>query len=625
MLSISIRHVVQHITTIKAPMKLPSISQAAADARNTIFRFPIVLLDAIIGTVCALVLIDYNGSSGPTVLNQIVFGSILGFPLLTGLALTTEKWKLNRLVSMGIQFVGVVFVVIYSTTVPQDLSSVPAIHIIRLLMLTLGTILFAFSVPFLRNENELGYWNFCKTIFLRIMTTCIFAVVMWGGLAIALAALNNLFGVDIPEKRYGELWVFINGIFTTWFFLAGVPKNLDSPDDNEDYPKGLKVFSQYLLFPLVIIYFVILYAYLGKILLAWDWPQGWVSRLILGFIATGITLLLLVHPIKDRIENVWISKTARWFYIVIIPLTIMLFLAIWQRISEYGITEGRFLGIALVVWLCLLAPYFIFSKKKKIIFLSASLCVAVFVVSFGPWGMFAVSEKSQVNRLKELLVNNHMLVDGRVQSIHDSLQFETTREISSILEYLSEFHGFDAIQPWFSKSLKRDSAGIGESYTDPAFVAKLIGITYVRVRQTSVDGTIILTTDREKTLNIAGYERLLQRQRILSGVLHREFSDQGISYRIGLDQSMITVSIWRDTKSVDTLKIDLIPFIDNLKAKYGIVSTEKISPEEMALVAANRSAIIKIFLSTITIQQNEKKLKVISFEAQVAYKQGIGF
>lgn len=616
---------VQSITTTKAPMKLPSVFQAAAEARNTFVRFPLVLLDAMIGTACALVLIDFDGLSGPTVLMQIVFGAILGFPLLTGLALTAEHWKWNRLVAVGIQFAGVVFVGFYSITVPQDPSGAPAIHIIRLLMLTVGMILFAFTVPFLKNDNEIGYWNFCKTVCLRVITAGIFAVVMWGGLAIALAALNNLFGVDVPAKRYAELWICINGVFSIWFFLAGVPKNPDSFDGSEEYPKGLKIFSLYILFPLVFIYFVILYAYLGKILLAWDWPQGWVSRLILGFIATGLTSLLLVHPIKDRNENIWMKTTARWFYVVIIPLTIMLFLAVWQRVTEYGFTEGRYLGIAAVVWLCVLAPYYIFSKKKKILFLPASLCVAVFVSSFGPWGMFAVSEKSQVHRLKELLVNNHILVDGRVQSTHDSLQSETTQEISSILDYLSEFHGFDAIQPWMSENLKRDSAGIGEAYKDPAFVAKLMGVPYVRVRQGSVDGIITLTTDRDKALNIAGYERLLQRQRILSGDMNREFSDQGIAYRIGQDLSMITVTVWRNTNSSDSLLIDLKPLIDNLIAKYGIASADKIPHEEMAFVTAKGTVTIKVFLSTLKIQRNEGKTKVISFEAQVAYKQGIGF
>jgi hypothetical protein len=601
-------------------MKLPSITQAAADARDTFVRFPFVVLDAIVGTICALILIDRPEPYGPTLLIRILFGAILGLPLLAGLALTSEKWKWGNSVSLGVQCAGIVCVGLYSTTVPQDLAGAPHIHTLRLLMLTVGMLLLVFSAPYLRHDNELGYWHFCKTLCLRTLTAGLYAVVLWGGLAIALAALKNLFGVDIPGKRYAELWVLINGIFTTWFILAGIPKDLNSLDGLAEYPKELKIFSQYILFPLVLIYFVILYAYLGKILLAWNWPQGWVSGLILGFIGTGFASLLLLYPIRDRIENIWIKTASRWFYVIIIPLTVMLFLAVWQRVSDYGFTEGRYLGVAAVAWLCVVTPYFILSSGKKILFIPTSLCIAVFVVSFGPWGMFAVSEKSQVSRLGELLANHHILVDGHVQSKHDSLQIETTREVSSIVGYLSEMHGLDAIQPWFGESLKRDTVDGGNAYKDPAFVAQLMGMTYVRTPLGSAGGTITMTTNRDKALDIDGYEGLLRGQRVLSAVTNREFPDHGIAYRTGPDLGTMTVTVWHDTTPADSMRIDLKPLVDKLLEEYGKASTDKIPPEKMAIVAASPTSKIKFFLSTVRIQRHEGTSEIISFEAEIAYK-----
>ena len=87
--------------------------------------------------------------------------------------------------------------------------------------------------------------------------TAIFSVVLFAGLAIALAALDNLFGVSVPGKRYAELWVLIVGLFSPWFFLSGVPEDLDSLDRVEEYPKGLKIFAQYILLSLVVVYLLI--------------------------------------------------------------------------------------------------------------------------------------------------------------------------------------------------------------------------------------------------------------------------------------------------------------------------------------------------------------------------------
>jgi len=601
-------------------VKLPSISQAVDDARQSFFRFPIIVLDAIIGTGCGLILIDREGSQVPSFLFQVVFAAIFAFPLLTGLAITAEKMKWIKSASLGSQLAALILAAVYALTVPQDLIGAPGIHAIRLVMLTTGWILFAFSVPYFGHESQLGYWNFCKTLVMRILTAYLYTFVLWAGLAIALAALDNLFGVNIPGKRYGELWVLISGVFTTWFFLAGVPEDYASLDTQQEYPKGLKILSQYILFPLVLIYLVILYAYLGKILLAWDWPQGWVSKLILGFIGTGLSTFLLLHPIRERTENIWIRIASRWFYVIIIPLIIMLFFAVWRRVTEYGFTEGRHLAIALGIWLCVLVPYFIISKKKKIIFIPTSLGIAVFLVSFGPWGAFAVSENSQVTRLEELLTNNHILVNGHVHSLHDSLQVDATRQISSIISYLSEIHGYDALQPWFSKSLKNDSVGKGSTYIEPEVVAKLMGIEFIRTWQFSGGGTILLIADRDGALGIEGYDRLLHTSRVFAEMTKRELREQGIVFRIGDDLSKVTISVTDDAKFADSLQIDLQPLVEKLLADYGNANTDKIPPERMAIVAASQRTKVKLFLSSLRIERKEGTAKVVAYDGEIAYK-----
>jgi hypothetical protein len=603
-------------------MKLPSITQALAGARRAFARFPFVLLDAIVGTISALILIDFEGPPTPTFLFQVLFAAVLGLPLLTGLALTSEKRKWSRPLSVAVQVGGVVLMGLYALTVPQDLVGAPNIHAFRLVMLTIALVLFAFAVPYLRHESERGYWNFCKTLFLRILTAGLYTFVLWAGLAIALAALDNLFGVDVPGKRYGELWVLLTGVFSIWLFLSGIPDDLNGLDNETSYPKGLKIFSQYILFPLVLIYLVILYAYLGKILAVWQWPEGWVSKLILGFIATGISSLLLLHPVKEHTENKWIKWASRWFYVIIIPLLIMLFLAVWRRVSEYGITEGRYLAVATGMWLCVLVAYYIVSRKKSIRFLPTSLCVGVFIVSFGPWGMFSVSEQSQVNRLKELLTKDGILVDGRVRSNHDSISFSDTKQISSIISYLAELHGYERIQPWFQKSLKSDSTGAGSKYADAAHVAKLMGIEYVRLWQAFSGGMMVMSTDREEAMILDGYDRMLRGQFVSSSVKKREFSHLGISYEIRNDMWKMALRVAPEAGAADSVEFDLRPLVTKLVADYGTVVTDKIPHEKMAIVASGRSTAAKLWVSVIRVQQHAGELKLMSYEADIGYKIG---
>lgn len=599
-------------------MQFPSISQTAADARKTAMRFPFVLLISLLGTICAIVLIEKQPSEEPTVFISLLYSSILGIPFLTTLTLLSEKKQWGIGISIGAQVIGLLLLGLYSFMIPHTMEGVPMLYTLRQLLLGLALVLLVFVVPYSKNEQVHDYWYFGKTVILRILTTILFSHVLFAGLAIALAALDFLFGVDVPGKRYGELWICILGIFAIWFLLAGIPSLPYSKDESAQYPKALKRFAQFILFPLLLLYVLILYAYLGKIILEWEWPNGWVSKLIFGFMTTGLVSLLLVHPIKDNEENHWIKKAAQWFYIITIPLLAMLFLALWQRISDYGVTVDRYLGIASAIWFSVVILYFLISRKKRIVFLSASLCAIALVVSFGPWGVFSISEQSQVKRLQEILVQHRVLVDGRAQSSHDSLPVNVTQQVNSILSYLYEFHGYDAIQPWFQGSLKRDSLGKGTSYQQPEKVAALLGVNFVRTQPTGDEGTVTFKSDRGTALELNGYNFLLRRQYLNLEKNHYEYTD--VTYRINEDSNQMTVVLKYDPSRYDTVHINLKPFVDNLLAEYGRVPVDKIPPSKMVIVAEGDSTRMKFYIHSLSAQLHSKSTEINFVDFDLAYK-----
>ncbi len=599
-------------------MKLPSITQTMRDARQTFIRFPLVIIDSMIGTVATLILMDYGGPPSPSFLYQVVSAAVLGFPLLTCLAITAQKKNWGTSISVGSQAAGLVAVALYSLSVPRDLLSAPAVHMIRLILISTGLVLAAFVVPYLWKGSVNGFWHYCKTIVLRLLSSFLYAVVLWIGLALAFAALDNLFGIDIPGKRYRELWVTIQGLFIPWFFLAGIPDNLDELDTLTEYPKGLKIFAQYTLFPLVLTYLVILYAYLGKILLAWDWPQGWVSKLILGFISTGLFSLLLLHPVSGRSENVWMKTASRWFFVVILPLLIMLFLSVWRRISEYGITEGRYLAIALGMWLCIIVPYFIISRAKNIMVIPASLCLAMFLVSFGPWSAFAVSERSQIARLQDLLTRDKILVDGTVRSQHDSIPFEDTKQISSIIAYLHDIHGFKRVEPWFAVSLRKDPGGPEFAYQDPVGIARLMGVEYVGVWRVAGGGIMVFVTDKERSMDISGYDQMWRAQHMVFAET-RSVSNGVVRYRLNSAANSMTLFAEPEGKRTDSLVIDFGPCVDRLLTDYGTGNMDRVPPQKMSASAADEHFKVKVNLTLVRVQRQAGGLKPIVYDGDILY------
>ena len=601
-------------------MKLPTFQQVLQDADRTFRRFPFVLINAALGTACAVILIDHQGPPQATILFNILLATILGMPLLTGLALLSEKQKWEKGIALALQATGILLLVIYGFSVPSDLAEAPAVYVLRMFLIAVALHLFVAFVPYYSPGEVNGFWHYNKTLLLRIITTLVYSVVLFAGLSLALAALDNLFGMNIPERRYAELWFILLGVFNTWTFLAGIPKNLDQLEESTDYPKVIKIFAQYILFPLVLVYLVILYAYLAKILISWSWPRGWVSRLILGFSATGIFSMLLLYPIRDRAENVWIKTASRWFYVVMVPLVVMLLLALWRRISEYGFTEGRYIGIALGLWLGGISVYFILSNSKSIKAIPISLCALALIISFGPWGAFRISEKSQVHRLQKFLIKNHIMMDGRIQKASTPVPQGDAQQISSILSYLHDMHGFDRIQSWFRERLREDSLGVRLKPRKPAQVASLMGVEYVNVWYGGTGNVFWLRSAPRGVIDVRGYDWMIRRQNVSIEQNKNAFTDPELSYQINSNLDTITFVVILEGKLPDSLQIDLHPLIDQLLANYREANVSNIPPEKMVLDRENQNFEIKMYFRYIKLCKEESKIKPVAYGIDILYK-----
>jgi hypothetical protein len=435
-------------------MNFPSVRRLKEDALDAFTRFPFALFSAAVATCAVLVVLEnYSYGSMYQWLYNLSFVGFLGIPLFCSLQLIAERnrWMFGKAVAG--KFILLALLTAYFIALPANITEANSVHIIRYFLLVVAFHLLVAVGPFLERDRLNAFWEYNKILFLRMLTAALYSGVLYAGLAIALAAVDHLFNTDIDEKRYFQLWWILGGIFNTWFFLSGIPKRLGSLDTEPRYPKGLKVFTQYVLIPLVAIYMLILYSYMGKIMMEWDWPKGWVGYLVIGFSITGIFSLLLIHPIKGQLKNRWMASIWKWFFYILLPPVVLLLLAVWRRISEYGITERRYFVIVLGLWLAAIALYFIFSRIKNIKIIPLSLCAISLIISVGPWGAFDVSERDQVNRLREVLMRNDILVNGRITKEHGKVTFSDARRISAIIRYLAEVHGFNSIQPWFTENL----------------------------------------------------------------------------------------------------------------------------------------------------------------------------
>lgn len=599
-------------------MKLPSIAQIGAEYNRTLMRFPLVLICAFLGIIVAIILVERDDPPQSSVLFNTLLTAILALPLMTALRLTFEGGaSANR--ALIAQVFGVVLLVVYAVTMPPDLPRAPLSHFFRFFAFAIGCCLLVSFLPFKHKGQVNGFWHFNRIIVFRIILAAAFAIVLFAGLGLALAALENLFGMDIPPERYIELWILVIGLFVVPFTLAGVPEDLSTLDTISDYPRPLKVLGQYVLPPLVLVYFVILYAYIGKIVITWSWPEGWVGRLILGFSATGILALFMLNPIHEKMESPWIARASRWFYLILLPLIVVLFLALWRRISEYGLTEVRYLGLAGGVWLAVICGYFLLSRSKSIKMIPASLCVFAFLMPVGPWGMFSVSERSQVERLREMLVADSILVDGMVQKAPSPVSEDHEVQISAILSYLHEVHGFSEIEPWFTENLRPDTAATGSRFKDPGYVAGLMGVEFNPYGVSGRDSYFSVHVDPQTPISVSGFDYMVRAGYGGPVANANTAKEPIISSKIETTADSVVMAFVTDSAPFDSAVIPLRPLIDQVAAAYSDIRGGRIPGEKAVYEYETAGFKTKVVMLQARLQRQDSTTVTNSYELLILY------
>jgi hypothetical protein len=484
-------------------MRFLSIEQLAARAREAAGRFPLALLSAFVAAAAGIG-ITARGDDAPAM--RILLPALLGLPLFTALVTSGERarWNLRLRVLLHVTAIAALLGLWYALGQWTDtMKATRVVHLGIIAHLTVAVL------PFLGTALPGAFWQYNRILFLRYLIGALFAAVLFAGLALALAAIDQLFGVDVDEQWYVRLWIVITFVFHPWFFLAGVPSDLVALEERDDYPAGLKVFAQFILVPVVSVYILILTAYLVRVVGTRTWPSGWIGYLVSSVAATGTLALLLVHPIRQRADSRWVDAYARWFFIALLPSIGMLLMAVWLRIDQYGITERRYFLAVLAVWLGGVAIYYAVTGSRNIRVIPATL-LAVGVATFiGPWSAYAVSRDNQARRLRAMLASQQLLVDGRLQQPARAVPFEARREISGVLQYLIDVHG--------PRALSRISDEMGRFATQPPpnerapdvtrAVMERMGLRYVSPWQQRPSGLITYYSEiGQHAIRLEGYE-----------------------------------------------------------------------------------------------------------------------
>lgn len=596
-------------------VKLPSFKQLSEGLNKTFLRFPFAIVYAIIGSFTAIYLVDFknNDDDIQQILIKVIMSSALGVLSATAITLYTERLKKGTKAYIIGSIFKIITPIAYYFTLPNYLNNRCGI---RYVLIMLALHLLVSYAPFVSKGNINGFWQFNKSLFINFLISILYSCVLYLGLIAAIATVDELFNVNIDGDIYLKLYIFMAGIFNTIFFLAGVPEYFSELDNETDYPKGLKIFTQFVLLPLVFIYLLILYSYEVKIIFTQTMPNGIVSYLVLGFAIFGILALLLVYPIQNNIGNQWIKRFSTSFYIALFPLIGLLFWAIGLRVFQYGFTEKRYFLLALAIWLAFVSLYYLLNKSKNIKIIPISLSILTVLSIYGPWSTFQVSLYSQQSILKDLLIKSNLIDGDKINKNKSTVTKENEKQIGEIVDYICKNHGIEGLR--YIIGSKTDSmANIKpeNSYDQTSYVLKQFGLKHpsssyseIKYFTYTAPQANIVTEQYESIVRISSNDYISEYQLAINGQLYKlNFNNENGTLKLKkADKILASLDIWplllkisQENKNQLTKNVYQIINIEN-NVKYKVViqkSSGYINSETNRLENSNYELYLLLILS----------------------------
>jgi hypothetical protein len=232
--------------------------------------------------------------------------------------------------------------------------------------------------------------------------------------------------------------------------------------------------------------------------------------------------------------------------------------------------------------------------------------------------MFSVSEQSQIRRLKEMLVADSILANGMVQKAPSPVSDDHEVQISAILSYLHEVHGFSDIEPWFAETLRLDTAGAGSRFKDPAYVAGLLGVEFNLHGALGRDKYFSVFIDPQAPISISGYDHMV-RAEYGGRAADVNPAKEPVTSEIETAADSVVVKFVSDSAPFNSVVIPLRPLIDRVVSAQANAHGLQIPGENATFEYETAGFKTKVVMLQVHLERQDSAIVANSYDALIFY------
>jgi len=518
------------------------------------------------------------------ILERIIFVAILGFLISTLFTLVVEKIThySTKLIIINV-ITSIALPILYFFFILTDIANKYQVTTLAGIVIALVFISIYFANK-TDNENFTIHFSYLiKTLFVAAIITTIIML----GLFLCTAAVHYLiYKFSDVAKIYATIASFCWIALFVNLFLSYLPKKAD------DYktPKFFKILTLYTALPVYLGLIVILYVYLGKIIVTQKFPSGQLNWFASYASIIGIFLFLSLKQYFD--ENEIVKWYVKLFGYILLPIITMQCIAYGIRFSNYGLTSARYISIVLIGVSIVTAVVSLIRRGKHVPYVLFLLALCSLITTTGYFNLYDAPVREQESRLTRVLKDNSMIDNNNKIIAKADADTQTKIKITSSYNYMVRvgYKNITLLKDNSAESLTfKQLFGFEQEYAinnnnpNNQYIAKNTYVNYGSIGQ---------------GINISGYNNLI------------EINNSKKNAIKSLNNNVLVINNDKE------YTFDLNTLVNNLFIKYGV--TNMLPQGELELEEGNGKLVITNI--SFFVDNDNQKININNIEGYILEK-----
>ncbi len=356
-------------------------------------RFPLTLIVIALITVLLTIFMDNMDNNFINRVLEFLFIYIIG-TMFTEITFDKKKRMFSYLVFAILSL----FLVILDHSTNELIANITE----RVLYTYfLSFIIIIFYKLYKNSQKDLAHYTL--SISFNILKTSI----IYGILSIGLLLISEVFVNLILNNDNYEIILRVEILLMGLFYAPNILEDVFSVQ--EDINSFMKIIVHYTLLSLIILAFIIIYLYLFKIIITWDFPSNQIFRILTILFIFYLPIWIMNNYYKEDLLSKINSKLPYMF----IPFILLQIYSLGIRIMNNGITNMRYIGIMII--LIEIVYIILFLRKMKLDYLFYLLPIIIVITFIIPYlNMYDVSCYSQRKIMDNLLAKEELSNDDKM-------------------------------------------------------------------------------------------------------------------------------------------------------------------------------------------------------------------